>query len=196
MKVNAVHVSGDLQDRPKSVVDRQQPGDTSFSQAMARAEGSATGNGTPPPKGELPLEAYSLPRWYGDYLPEWSLYTPQINREFFSFAESLGSDGTISEGDRAAMRSYLDNDPGHQTQLRHSRLRAEFQSEFREYSNLLDDAFQAALKDSGITSRRDYYEKVIQTPGFSEQVHQSMVARLKDDPRAVELMEAMGVKGR
>jgi len=171
-----------------------------FARVMECSQDSAAGTksmGVEQPssqhEGQLPLEAFALPQWLDTYIPDASNLTGEINHEYLAFAENLRSDGNVSDADRAMMRNYLNNDPQHQAMLKKHRFRQEFSQELREYHDILSSSFQAALKENGINSSTEYYEKVILDKGESQKIQQDTVSRLESSPRFSELMNILGV---
>jgi len=140
---------------------------------------------------ELPLEAYALPKWYTSYVVD-SGYIAQVNHGVFAFAEKLRADGEISDADRAAIRNYLTHDPVHQEMLRHESFMHEHKNEISEYNTILDKAFKESLEEIGVNGARDYYESVVLDPAHNESMHQIMEAKLKEQPRFLELMKELG----
>ncbi len=141
----------------------------------------------------LPVEAYSLPDWYADLIPEQCVLTPCINRAYWNQVEAFGADGTISREEQAVLASMRENDTARQTELDNEAWRWEHQEELSEYFGLLNGYLREALAENNIQGAAAYYENVVLNPAGSEQVRQDFMDRFNADPRALELMETLGV---
>lgn len=109
----------------------------------------------------LPLEALSLPPWYGDLMTDYNIIE----------AGSIGKKYTSTN------------------QYRYECLSSKAKRNVSEYENNLHTIFQSKLNDFGIKNNEDYYEAVILNKEKSEAIHQAVRAELKNDPRMVELMD-------
>ena len=148
-------------------------------------------------EGVLPVEAYALPSWYAEFIPEANMLSSQINTEYFSLAEQLRKDDNcLSDEDKNILRNYLRNDPIHQERLAKEEFRQKYGDELSEYSALLNEYFNEALRESGVRegSREDYYEMVILDKNKSEDIHQTMLEKVENDPRFQALMEILGIQ--
>ncbi len=141
---------------------------------------------------QLPLEALALPSWYNSYLPEATMLNGGLNHGYHDLCKDLTKDNILTDDERGQLKSYLDNDPFHQDELRKREFRAKYQGELSEYGDTLNTYFQESLKENGVNSQRDYYGKVILDKGTSEKIHESMKSRLESNPRVLELMEILG----
>lgn len=149
----------------------------------------------PVSESDLPVEACAMPSWYADYYPESVMANVEIDRDFWEFAGKLEQDKSLSQEERRErIGNYLDNDTKHQKWLAKEEFLANHREEIHEYIGALDKYFQASLKENGIKSPREYYEKVILNENGSEQVHQSFLKRIESDPRVFQLMDALGIK--
>jgi hypothetical protein len=141
----------------------------------------------------LPVEAYSLPDWYADLTPKQCILNPCINHAYWNQVEAFGADGTISHEEQAVLASMRENDTARQTELENEAWRWEHREELSEYFGLLNGYLREALDENGIEGAAAYYENVVLNPAGSEQVRQSFMDRLNANPRALELMESLGV---
>ncbi|GEM_PF-1328209 len=144
-------------------------------------------------EGDLPLEAYSMPDWYGEYVPDACILSPEIDYEYWDLVEEYTADGFLSDDERSKLGSYLDNDPKHQAELEKIAYRQKNRNEIHEYFTLLDGHFRASLEENGINSSQEYYDSVVKDAAGSEKVRQSMAERIENDPRVLELMDILGV---
>ncbi|HIJ91472.1 MAG: hypothetical protein OEV89_12450 [Desulfobulbaceae bacterium] len=143
---------------------------------------------------DLPLEALSLPSWYGNYVPNAMTVTHSISHEFWDMVGELTKDNSLSDEDRSQIKNYLQNDPIHQVNLAKDEFRRQFKNEISEYMDSIGKYFQESLKENGVNSNSDYYKKVVLDKDNSEKVHQSMQKRIESDPRLLELAEILGIK--
>ena len=179
--------------------DSDGTGTATFDQAMQRARAeeaqAASPSGHAATTGdELPLEAFALPSWYVDYIPEQCVLSLEIDRAYCALAEKLSADGGLDDEDRQRLRTYLDNDPHHKQELRNEAFRQQYRAEIEEYTSLLDTYFHEALDVQGIATQRQYYEDLLLNAPTSEAVHQTVHTRLTQNPRARELMAVLGIE--
>ncbi|MAT65878.1 MAG: hypothetical protein CMN57_09560 [Gammaproteobacteria bacterium] len=71
--------------------------------------------------------------------------------------------------------------------------RTTFKNELGEYARILRQAYDEAKQENGITSHEDYISKVLNTPNDNLAVRDSLKEKLLDNPRALELMDALGI---
>jgi hypothetical protein len=145
------------------------------------------------PDNELPLEAFSVPPWLGDYLPDALVVTPELDYGFWNMVGGLTQDNHLSSEDRLQIGSYLRNSPKHQAVLAKDEFTRQFKEEISEYTNSLRTYSREALEENGVTSPADYYKKVVLDQENSEKIHQSMRERIESSPRMIELMEILGI---
>jgi len=109
----------------------------------------------------LPMEAYSIPGWMGDFGLKYNL-----------------ADTTIG------MR-YVDSNA-----YKYDQLSSHEKAEVNEYSSTLAKFYREEEKSRGIETREDYYNAIIldQRPGLSEEMRQAIQQRLAENPRMLELM--------
>ncbi len=114
----------------------------------------------------LPLEAYSMPQWYAD------LFSKTIPYTYASYAEIGFSSQYVPRNDS------FDSKP----------------EATKEYSEKLRMMFREELKEWGIESDEDYYKDVILNKEKSEEIHQSLLKKLKEDKRMCQLIDSLGIK--
>ena len=170
-------------------MQRAQAEEARTTSAASRAEAGATATDD-----DLPVEAFALPSWYGDYIPKQWVISPEIDRAYWALAKKLSADGGLDDEDRQRLRTYLDNDPHHRQELSNEAFRRQYRVEIEEYTSLLDNCFHEALDAQGITTQRQYYEDLLLNDSTSEAVHQTVHARLTQNPRARELMAVLGIE--
>lgn len=113
---------------------------------------------------DLPLEAYSLPKWYADLSSDLTMVDTEIG---IPYSQS-----------RAA---------------RYDALSAREKKGLAEYQGTLHRYFREELDARGIESAEDYYNQIVLDPETSEEVHQAVLQKLESDARAVQLMEYFGI---
>jgi hypothetical protein len=143
---------------------------------------------------KLPLEANALPKWFDKYIPSSSVQSNKLDNDFWNFLGGLTNDSTISSDEKAQIKQHLQNDPSHQWMLVDAKFASEHKSDIKNYLSSLKGYFKAALKENGVTSKQDYYHKVILNKDTSEQVHKTMASKIENDSKIKELMNILGVK--
>ncbi len=146
------------------------------------------------------LEAYRMPSWIADYLPEihdlsYSIAAIEEGRGFVRFSEKLAADGNISAKDRYAINSYLSNSmPVTQHRQEVEIAAQKYSKELEEYGAIHKAIVDKAFSEFGILTQADYQEKVLGVPGDNEDLRLDIAQKLLDNPRALELMEKLGIK--
>jgi len=135
----------------------------------------------------LPLEAYAMPPWQRDYYPAAMAMDGNHLEEYFDFMHEALSDDYLSNEEHIRAREYME------PMRKADQFYKEFQNEIREYSEILHNYLSEALKKNEISPGEQYYNDIIQNKESSERVHQDFRANLLNDPRAVELMEQLGI---
>ena len=161
--------------------------------ALLQADEAASSNSKN--TNNFPLEAYALPNWFDGYIVSSSVQSGKLDHDFWNFIGGLTSDNTISSDEKAQIKEYLQNDPAHQQNLADDKFASEHKNDIKNYITSLDTYFKEALKENGVTSTQDYYNKVILNKDTSEQIHQMMVNKIKNDSNIQSLMDILGVKG-
>lgn len=104
-------------------------------------------------------------------LPAWIVdYTPGVN---------------IFNGDTSPKTGYVAQTENY---------RDTYKNEMIEFGKIFNDAFAAAKAEHGIVTQGDMYERVIKDPGFSETLRQAVDEKVTAVPRAVELMNILGLR--
>lgn len=171
--------------------------ETSFKNVAETDQTKVTNISNNAPEGVLPVEAYALPSWYANYIPDESLLNTKINHEYWALAEELRKDDNyLSDEDKSILQNYLRNDPMHQEMLAKEKFRQKYKDELYEYNTLLNEYFQEALRENGVNedSQEDYYKMVILDKTRSEAIHQTMLNKMDNNPRFHELMEILGIR--
>lgn len=116
----------------------------------------------------LPLEAYSMPGWMGDFIPKHVILDTKIGQ------------------------SYLDSNSA----LR-DRLSSREKADLAEYMETLMATYKEESERRGIETAEDYYHEVVLkgSPGLSEDIHQAVETRLVSDSRTMALMRQFDVGG-
>lgn len=114
----------------------------------------------------LPLEAYSIPGWMGDFTPQHSAVDVKIGQTY------AGSNAEL----------YDSLSPNEKDDL-------------SEYMHTLHTFYMEEKGSRGINTNEEYYNAIVlnQQPGLSEEIHQAVRQRLAADSRAMELMQHFGV---
>ncbi|TKI70938.1 hypothetical protein FCU45_00675 [Sulfurimonas crateris] len=141
----------------------------------------------------LPVEAYSLPSWFQDYIVP-SNEIGEINYDFWNFVGTLTNDNMLAGDEKSQIKEYLQKDSKHQQSLANDKFITEHKTEIESYGSLLENYFQEALQENGVISNQDYYNKVILDKESSEIIHQNMAKKIESDRRIQELMNILGVK--
>lgn len=89
------------------------------------------------------------------------------------------------------LNSNLSQQPG--TVEREQNYINDHRHELNEYSEIFKSHFEEAKAENGIITQEDMYEKVIKNPDFSETLRLSVEQKLNGHPRAIALMEALGI---
>ena len=144
----------------------------------------------------LPIEAYAIPKWMESFIPEQSKMSPELNYNFFNYAESLRQDMTISLDERHELiKEYQNNDPMHQEWLAKDEFSRTNSKQLFEYGNLIRTYLNEAREEHGIMTTRDNYEKInlANNKSLDEKVHQSFLKLVNNDSKLLSLMNSLGV---
>jgi hypothetical protein len=136
-------------------------------------------------------EPLSQPSWFDKFVVPSSVQSKKVNHDFWNLIGGLISDNTLSSDEKAQIKEYLQNNPVHQSD---DKFASEKNSDLKNYITSLHNYFKEALKENGITSKQDYYDKVMLNKNTSEQVHQTMVSKIEKDSNMLKLMNILGVK--
>jgi hypothetical protein len=139
-------------------------------------------------KNNPPLEAFALPSWFGQYLPDATNLNLELAEEWITFSAKAHEDNYLSNEEQNQMNEYR------QPFLKKEQFRHDFNSELLEYSKIINSALTEAMEGNDLTESFDYYTKVILDNVVSnEQIHQDFRANLANSPRAIELMKILGI---
>lgn len=103
---------------------------------------------------------------------------PGWYQDFLPISSKLGTPESYSVGHFARMETY----------------RETFKNELSEYGKIFHETFETTKKEFGINTQTDMYEKVIKNPEFSETLRQAVDQKIAATPKALELMNILGIK--
>lgn len=114
----------------------------------------------------LPVEAYSLPGWMGDFIPQHVMVDTKLGQPYLESNSYLRD--SLSSAERDDLSEYMQN------------LRTFYMDESER---------------RGMEGVEDYYNSIVlnQKPGLSEELRQAVQQRLNEDPRMMELARHFGV---
>ncbi|PCK07536.1 MAG: hypothetical protein COA42_13840 [Alteromonadaceae bacterium] len=178
-----------------------------FQDAMARAEFS---NRQEPTGAQLSdkvkedLQRLALPKWLDEYRAEGPIVESyfeeskeiqsQMKTRFGGNGEQFTKENPAPLEWRKKVFEFSENYSSRQQMRARDAWNTEFKQEIIEYGRIGSQAMQRAYHANNITSE-EYYENVkLLDPVKDEQVHQSYREFLMGNPRAVQLMELLGVK--
>ena len=167
--------------------------DTAQSKVRISAEGKAASTVEPGS-----LESYRIPDWMPELLPRQTIAVGseaiEETREQMEMLEDLKADGHLSASDRQFMQAYRENNsPATQQYHANAAFARKFRDELIEYSEIRNSAFQQARLENGIETREDYVDKVLHAPDDNTALRNRVVEKLLDNPRALELMDKLGI---
>ena len=144
------------------------------------------------------VEQYAMPSWFSDFSPAFSNLGAgeqvEEGRKFSEMSEKLRADGEMSQKDQNAIQSYLNNMSAtverKQTEAHYMQNTALFE----EYGTIHNNHFNEALAEQGITTQEDWNEKVLNVEGNNQALRFSIMEKMFNDPRAMELMNTLGIK--
>lgn len=179
----------------KAGSDKAQNGDTSAITDTVTISEEAKHLSMKADEKKLPLEANALPKWFEEYIPPSSVLSNNIDHDYWNSIAALTSDNTLSSDEKAQIKDRLRNDPNHQRSLEEEKFAVKHKNDIKNYVSSLETYFKESLQENGITSKQDYYDKVILNDKTSEEVRQSMAAKIDNDSNMQKLMKILGVKG-
>lgn len=144
-----------------------------------------------------PLEVYAMPSWFMDFSAEvsnltYSSSTMAETRRYTEFSEKLMADGHLSQADLQAMESYIRNDmPATQRRKDVEQHFAQHKNLYEEFGAIKNKHMQASLAEHGIKTQEDWQEKIMNQPGHNQELRMSIMQKMFNDPRAVELMQQL-----
>lgn len=66
--------------------------------------------------------------------------------------------------------------------------------EREEFGKRINGHYQAILEAANVVTTEDHYNATIKDTALSEQLHQQMTERVKNDPRLIAIMEKFGIE--
>lgn len=109
----------------------------------------------------LPVEAYALPTWFSDWIPD------------------------IAKIDGSSLKSV------EQSTRRYQSLGAKKQNDIGEYTMTLFKYLREELDDRDIKGGAEYYKAIHLDKRLSEEIHQAVKNRIAEDSRAMDLMQSL-----
>lgn len=145
------------------------------------------------------LESYRLPNWEFELKPKQYLIDGEglmkESRAHMKLFNELYADGEISASDKQVMKEYrTTNSSAHQTYRDNAAFLKKYEDELSEYAKIFDQAYDQAKLEHGIETREDYVDKILNAPGDNIPLRNSVVEKLLYNPRALELMDTLGIK--
>lgn len=183
-KSSAISVSNDLAS-PK----------TSNEKVTLSAEGKQAASAT----ARTGVEQYALPSWFMEFSPEFSNFgrgeRVEEGRKFVAMSEKLGADGELSKKDQQAIQSYLEHKmPATSARKQVEAHYLQHQDLFKEYSAIHSKHLNDALAEHGIVTPEDWNQKIRNVADENQALRFSIMGKMFNDPRAMELMAALGIK--
>jgi len=147
----------------------------------------------------LELQKMALPSWYGQYLSPLNIVNSDLNQELTTEINSRFGDGSQFTQNNKAPNEWVDqvaqfrlNDPRQQAIGEKEHQKVELRHELAEYGKILNGYMKAAYQQSG-ESPQDYFDKIKSDPIKDEKMHQFVHNRLMNNPRALQLMNTLGI---
>jgi len=159
------------------------------------AEGKQAANST----AKTGVEQYALPSWFMEFSPEFfnlgSGGRVEEGRKFVAMSEKLGADGALSKKDQYAIQSYVDNKmPATSARRQVEAHYYQNQDFFKEYSGTHKKYVDEALAEHGIVTQEDWNQRVLNVEDDNQALRFSIMEKMFNDPRAMELMTTLGIK--
>lgn len=144
------------------------------------------------------LESYRIPNWMVAFVPDQSILNSadamKETRAHLNMLKKMTADGQLSAAEKHVMKDQLANySPATQKMHANAEFRIKFKDELNEYAGMLRQAYDQARQENGITSREDYIIKVLNAPDDNLALRDSLKGILLNNPRALELMDALGI---
>jgi hypothetical protein len=117
------------------------------------------------------------------------------SRGYMRMHAELAGDGNLSYQEQQALQAYM-NDNMTVTQNRKAveTFYAQHKSQFDEFGLIHQNHTEAAKQEYGILTTSDYQEKILNVDGDYQSLRHSIIQRMLNDPRAVELMNELGIE--
>lgn len=148
---------------------------------------------------KMGVEQYALPSWFMEFSPEFYNLgggeRVEEGRKFMAMSEKLGADGELSKKDQQAIQSYLDNKMPMTSARR--QVEAHYlqnQDLFSEYGAIRSKHLNDALAEHGIVTPEDWNQKIRNVADENQALRFSIMGKMFNDPRAMELMTTLGIK--
>lgn len=103
---------------------------------------------------------------------------PGWYQDFLPVSSKVGTPESYQVGHTARMDAYKET----------------YKNELTQYGKIFHEAFETTKKEFGINTQNDMYEKVIKNPEYSETIRQAIDQKIAANPKAIELMNALGIK--
>ncbi|PLX47097.1 MAG: hypothetical protein C0613_15095 [Desulfobulbaceae bacterium] len=144
------------------------------------------------------LESYRLPNWMIDFVPKQSILNSaqaiQETRGHLAMLEKITADGEFSSADKRFMQDHLvHQSPVTRNMHADAEFRMKYKNELNEYAEILRHAYDNAKQANGIANRDDYINKVLNAPDDNLALRDSLLKKLLETPRALELMDMLGI---
>lgn len=165
---------------------------------LSKGESANTGKANQTDKQYTDLEHFRLPNWLPGMTANRVINggkAVEETRELIKMYERARSDGIITDNEQRKIDEFRrtsmpDNDSAreyHYFYQKHG-------NEIEEYNGIFRNAFDEAKAEHGIESHKDYVEKVLNVPGDNIVLRNSVVSKLLENPRAVELMDVLKIQ--
>lgn len=142
------------------------------------------------------LESSRLPSWITDFMPKFNMLNGDAveeGRQFVKYHEQLAADGAISAKDEKALQTYLRNMPV--TQLRKD-LEIDMNKNkglYEEFGQIHKNYLDESLAEYGI-GPNEWKEKIMSVAGDNQSLRNSVIQKMFNDPRAMELMDKLHIQ--
>lgn len=148
------------------------------------------------------LANLALPSWFYELSPPYYLVTEEQSNKisaevsrYHSMSEKLTADGEISQKDQQAIQSYMDTMmPENRQRFAREAHFMQNQDLYKEYGSIKNRYYQESLAEQGIVTSEDWDLKVRKAPDENQALRFSIMEKMLNDPRALELMSLLGVK--
>lgn len=144
------------------------------------------------------LAKLALPSWFTEFKPERSIVTDgrmvEEGRRFVRMSEQLGADGVLSAADERAIQSYLDNNMPATSRWKENEIHYnQNRALYEEYGAIYQKHVNAAQAEQGIVTDQDWIDKVRNAPDDNQALRFSIMDKMFNDPRAMELMDVLRI---
>lgn len=143
------------------------------------------------------LAKLALPSWFAEFKPEWTILNGDMvgeGEKFVRMSEQLATDGELSAADQRAIQSYLDNNMPATSRWKQNEIEyKQNQALYEEYGAIYRKHSDAAMAEQGIFTDEDWIEKVRNAPDDNQALRFSIMDKMFNDPRAMELMDTLRI---